>query len=183
MVKAIRIKDFPDYYVTDMGDVYSRKICPTNRQGRIKKLKPGKTQKGYLNITLCRDGKTYTKRLHRVVAETFIPNPDNKPEINHINGIKTDNRVENLEFCTRSENEIHCYKVLKRKPNKPWLNRFGKDNCRSKIIQQIKDGKIIAEYYGAPEASKITGICKSSISATCRNKQNTSGEFQWRYKK
>jgi hypothetical protein len=69
---------------------------------------------GYCQINISRNdgtGKSNTVLVHKLIAETFIPNPDNLPEINHINGVKSDNRVENLEWCTRSENQIHAYKM------------------------------------------------------------------------
>lgn len=101
---ALQIKDFPDYYVTDSGDVYSRNYRQT---GRIKKLIPSMCGSGYLQVNLFSLKKQCCKRIHRIVAETFIPNPENKPQINHKNGTKTDNRVENLEWVSHQENQTH----------------------------------------------------------------------------
>ena len=88
---ALQIKDFPDYYITNKGNVYSRK----DKYGRIKKLKTVDNC-AYLAITLCKNKTKNKKLIHRLVAEAFIPNPEKLSEVNHKNGIKTDNRVENL---------------------------------------------------------------------------------------
>lgn len=116
MSRALRIKDFPDYYVTDDGCVYSRTVNKiSNPNGRIKKLHPPKTKAGYYQIGLYKNENRYFIGVHRLVAEMFIPNPENKKCINHKNGIRSDNRVENLEWCSYSENMKHAYKVLNRK--------------------------------------------------------------------
>ena len=181
MVKALQIKDFPDYYITDTGDVYSRNLYK-NPSCRIKKLKPVKLSTGYMYVGLGKNHKTHPKLVHRLVAETFIPNPENKREVNHKNGNRSDNRVENLEWCTRSENQIHSYRVLKRQG--PWQNKKGKDKKGTKIVLQIKDGKVIAKYYGTNEAERKTGICHVAIIQCCNGyKYNkTAGGYQWKYK-
>ena len=97
------IKDFPNYLVTNNGRVLSLKDNKGKR--RIKELKPSK--KGYSNVNLYKNGKCYSKRVHRLVAQAFIPNPDNKPQVNHIDENKANNHVSNLEWCTCKENVNH----------------------------------------------------------------------------
>jgi hypothetical protein len=77
-----------------------------------KTLKPDLTSRGYLQVKLYTPDKKANFLCHRLVAMAFIPNLENKQQVNHKNGIKTDNRVENLEWVTRSENQIHSYRVL-----------------------------------------------------------------------
>ena len=92
------------YKVSNNGDVYSFK------NNRKRKLKPTKTGNGYLKVRLSIDGTVYNILIHRMVAETFIPNPHNKPEVNHKDGNKKKNKVTNLEWATRKENADHAYK-------------------------------------------------------------------------
>lgn len=179
MSKAYQIKGYPNYYVTDAGDIYSRNYKNT---GRIKKMKNRINTNGYYQVPIANANGRIDIIVHRAVAEAFIPNPDNKPEVNHINGIKTDNRVENLEWVTRSENMSHRYKTLKYKGT--FAGRFGKDNPNSKLVQQIKDGKVIAEFYGTYEAERLTGIDAHHIRNVCNGVYGakTAGGYQWKYK-
>jgi hypothetical protein len=136
---------------------------------------------GYLRCAL-RIGKNriLNKFIHRLVAETFLPNYNNLPVVNHKNGIRDDNRVENLEWCTVAGNNLHAYRVLGRIG--PSAGRFGKDNKKTKIVQQISKGDVVAEYYGCTEAGMAVGVGKSAISAVCLGKRKTCKGYQWRYK-
>lgn len=95
------------YKINKQGKIIS---LPRHRcRGKVKKATL--INNGYLIVNLCKNSKSKNYLLHRLVAETFIPNPENKPDINHKNGIKTDDRVENLEWCTKSENMQHAVKT------------------------------------------------------------------------
>ena len=109
------IKGFEKQYeVSNIGNVRSiDRVVKHYREGFTRKYKGTSkatrlTSDGYLKCNLKNNGERFDFRVHRLVAEAFIPNIDNKPVINHKNGIKTDNRVENLEWCTVSENVIHA---------------------------------------------------------------------------
>ncbi len=97
-----QFKNFPQYAMDVNGDVYR-----LNKNG-LRKIEGQKDTKGYIQICLYLDGKRYFKMHHRLIAEEFIPNPLNKSQINHINGIKTDNRICNLEWVTPKENVRHA---------------------------------------------------------------------------
>lgn len=166
--RVIKIKD------KRKGEYYKKIICCI--------LIPSVRKDGYVFVDLHKNNKKKAFKIHRIVAEAFIQNPYNKPQVNHKNGIKSDNRVENLEWVTPHENMLHSYRVLHCKRSE---GVRGKDTKKSKIVLQIKDGKIIRKFYGCPEASRITGIDRSQIQRCCGNKKyaKTAGGFQWKYGK
>ena len=108
-----QIKDFDDYEVSEDGEVRSLKY------GKEIILKGRFSKDGYLRYALRKNGKAYEFKGHRLVAEAFIPNPENKPTINHINGDKTCNKKWNLEWATREEQMRHAYKLGLKKPIEP----------------------------------------------------------------
>jgi hypothetical protein len=104
LIEAI-VKDFPDYTVTDEGVVISHKY------NKERCLMANTTTKGYLQVALAKDGKCYPKRVHRLVAEAFIPNTDNLPQVNHKDGNKLNNHVENLEWIENKDNLLHSWNI------------------------------------------------------------------------
>ena len=170
------------YQVSNLGNVLSLHYHKTKIAKNLV-LKP--TKLGYLTVNLMDDtGFVKAKKVHRLVAEAFIPNPERKPQVNHLSGDKTDNRVENLEWCTMSENMKHRCNVLNIKPPKNGLGKFGKLNGWSRSVLQIKNGIVIREYDCLAEAERATGISYSNISTVCGKKKwhKSAGGYQWEYK-
>lgn len=175
-----KILNFPGYYITTDGKIYSYNGRWNKHIHKMKTTIHKKT--GYEYITLCKNGKKYLKTVHRLMAEIFLPNPENKPEVNHKNGIRTDNRVENLEWTTHSENVLHAFRVLNRKKPQGCKGMYGKLHPNVKIVIQFKDGKIINEYYGANEAGRYVGRNPSNITSCCRGRRKQVAGYQWKYK-
>lgn len=166
------------YEVSSLGKIKSLKFW----KERI--LKWWKDKDWYMLVVLCNKKVNLTSKIHRLVARSFIQNPENRPQVNHINWIKTDNRVENLEWCTVSENWIHKYRILKIPHPRWWLwkIRIWKYNKLSRrVIQYDKNMVIIWVFEWANDASRILWISRWSISKVCNWKNKTSGWFIWRY--
>lgn len=120
----------------------------------------------YPKVHLYKDGESKFFYTHRLVAMAFIPNQENKPQINHINGNKHDNRVVNLEWVTSQENIQHTVNT--------GLRKFKK-------VGQFKNGVLIKEYNNCLQASKQTGIKYPNIWYVLNGRNKTSGGFEWRY--
>ena len=166
------IKGFPNYSVSEQGDIRN------NVTSRI--LTNRNSGKGYFKVTLCYCGKKVEKAVHRIVAETFIPNEFNKPEVNHIDGNKKNNSVNNLEWATRQENMRHLYYCLDSTEmrRKMGNSRRGERNGVSRKIIRIEDGKI---YSCISDAAKDIGVHRMCVSDVCRGKQKTTGGYHYMY--
>lgn len=176
-------KDIEDYegiyQISNLGDVKSYDKYVKKKHGLIfykgKKMKIIYSGK-YPFIGLTKNRKQKVHLIHRLVAIHFIPNPENKSQVNHKKGIKTDNRASELEWVTPSENIIHAYQTGLRK------KLFGKDHKGSKKVKQFTmDGKFISEYNSQLEAKRMLGMKSSHISEVCLGKVASCGGYLWEY--
>lgn len=189
-------KDIPNfeniYQISNYGQVKAlEKTVWTGKYFKHypeKILKPTVDKDGYLCITLHNAGKIKGYRIHRLVAEAFIPNPENKPQVNHINGNKQKNTVTNLEWVSSKENIQHAYKINlmnQTGKNNAMFGKYGKDNPNSIPVYQIdtKSKQIIKEWDSITNAAKFLNIkCGGHIGDVCKGKRKSAYGYIWRYK-
>ena len=171
----------PVYMVSNLGRVKSvlRVLKFKNGKYRLQKetiLSQFKCGSGYLGVTLCSpDGSSHRKLVHRLVAQAFIPNPNNFPQINHKDEDKTNNIVTNLEWCTVKYNNNYGTKIL-RITEKTTNGKLSK-----RVYQYDLSGNFIAEFPSTMEVQRRMGIQNSLIGKCCRGKRKTCHRFIWRY--
>lgn len=183
------LPDWEDLYeVSDKGRVRSitHVVVRTNERnytakGRI--LKPASDKSGYKYVALCNNGNIFFKKVHRLVALTFLPNPLNYPMVNHKNEIKSDNRANNLEWCTAKYNCNYGTGIKRgvesrkgKMKNNPLLSKA--------VLMVSKDGTVLKEFPSLSEAQRQTGIANQNISDCIYGKRNhrTAGGYVWRFK-
>ena len=157
---------------------YKNFISNRNYKGKI--IKPILDKKGYLYVCLCKNNIKEVRMIHRLVAQTFINNSEKKLQVNHKNGIKTDNRVENLEWVTAKENIEHAYNNNLFKNQLKHLKKVQKEN-KKRILQYDLKGNFIREWESISIAKRILKI-SAHIGCCCSGKRKTAGGFIWKYK-
>jgi len=186
------------YQVSNMGNVKSLdRLIPHYKNSNFKYIKVGrllkqqisKSKSKYKIVGLILNQKRKMKTIHRLVAEAFIPNPENKRTVNHIDGIKENNHIENLEWATYSENNKHAYDLKLKKPSYAMLGKIGKKHPRSKpiIMYDIKDN-FIKEFDSQSCAVRwlrqkgIKKITRTSICNVCNNRYKQAYGYKFKLK-
>ena len=159
----VKIDGFEKYEVSNLGKVRNIK------SGRI--LKPYLNKDGYLKHNLYGYGKQKYLLLHRIVATAFIDNPEEKPQVNHIDENKLNNDLSNLEWCTVRENLVHGTR----------MKRIAEKNFK-KVIQLDLNDNVLNVFESIKQAGQETGVFATSISACCNGRIKSSGGFKWRKK-
>lgn len=174
------------YYVSNYGRVKTIQKERISGRGGMMKYKERILRygfrSGYLGVTLCYEGRTKTISVHRLVANAFIPNPEEKPEIDHINTKRHDNRVCNLRWATKKENANNPITIENKRDNyvPPMKGVFGKDNPLSIPIVCIStiDGTIV-KYDSISDAHRESGLSLNGIARCVRGERKTYHCFRW----
>lgn len=155
------------YQISNYGRVKSLNYNNTKKE---KILKFGKNTGGYLHVVLCKDGKIKNYLVHRLVAQAFLPNPNNYEEVNHKNEDKTMNHLENIEWCDRKYNINYGTRT----------ERQAKTLAKA-VNQYSLDGKLLATFPSIHEVQRVLGFATQCISKCCIGKLKTAYKYKWRY--
>lgn len=177
------IDEFEGFLISTKGRCYSQK---TKRM-----LKAQKYSNGYLFYSFKIKGIQYTRSIHRLMAKAFIPNPENKPQVDHINGIRDDNRLENLRWATQTENNLnpitnakHINGLKNSENAKKALKKATEVAAiknRKKVYMYSLDGRLEATYNSVIDAGKENNCCPQNISACCRGRLKQVKGHKWSY--
>ena len=159
------IKDLEELYeIDDEGNVYAlpriKRTPTTEYLSKERKLKPYNNGYGYMLVDMRKNGKRYMRLVHRLVADAFLPNPDNLPQINHIDGNNSNNKLSNLEWCTCSENQYHAFKNNLKPCN------FNHPNSKLKLeeVLYIKNNYCKNKKgFGIRSLAKKFGVCDATV--------------------
>lgn len=169
------------YEVSNLGRVKSLNYRGHGKEKILKLVKqsPFKgRESGYLIVGLYKNRKAKTYSMHRIVASTFIPNPNNLPCVNHKNEVKTDNRVENLEWCDVAYN--NRYGTSSKRGG---ISRRNRPEISKIVLQYLPCGKLIGRYPSIKEAYRQTGVDTNGISRACKGELINVGGYRWRFGK
>lgn len=164
------------YQVSNLGRVKSlSRINYANHHQKERILVPVDHGKIYLFVHLSKGKKVKQTLIHRLVANAFLPNPDNKPQVNHLDEDKTNNRVDNLEWCTSQENVTYGHRI-----ENSWKTRT-KNNKRGRQVKKISlSGKVLKVYSTVTCAAEENGVTSPAI-ASAIGRNGTSAGYKWRY--
>lgn len=177
------IPNFPDYSINQCGEIKSSQRFDRGGNKRKEKLlKPKVNKYGYVSYILCNNEGKSDVLAHRAVALTFIPNLENKPQVNHINGTKTDNRIENLEWCTAQENMIHSFEVLKRKGSFTGIKGIKSPNSKAVIQYDKISYQLIKEWGSMADIQRELQFSAASIGQCCAGIRKSAHGCIWKFK-
>lgn len=171
------------YRVSNLGRVKSlERKDSIGRKVKERIMSQTKSPQDYPMINICKNSKEDIFPVHRLVSIAFLENIDNKPQVNHKDGNRSNNNIDNLEWVSCSENIKHAFRELGRTPSHTGM--FGKlhHNARA-VVQLSMDGVFIARYDAQHEAYRITGISQGNIGACCRGERKSTGGYKWKYEK
>ena len=158
------------YEVSDQGRVRSLKF------GKERILSPGKLQNGYLRVNFCKNGEQKNLLVHRLVAQAFIPNPDNLPQVNHKDQDQENNSVQNREWCDGKYN-INYGTCIKRVSEKLTNGKLSKP-----VLQYTKSGEFVREWKSARDVQRTIGYFHNYISNCCNGRYKSAYGYVWKYK-
>ena len=171
------------YQVSNEGRVKTLGRTVNYNDGRTRYFEPKILSQhydkdGYCQVCFSIDGKTYQKKVHRLVAQAFIPNPNNYPMVNHKDECKTNNFVENLEWCDCKYNlnyGTNPARISERVRNNKYISK--------EIVQITLDGNIVRVYPSTREVERELGLWHTGVSACALGKNNSCGGFKWKFLK
>lgn len=166
------IEGYVDYQVSNLGRVKSTQYHNGTYE-RILKL--NKNKKGYQSLKLYKNGKVKRCSVHRLVAQAFIPNPDNLPMVNHKDENPSNNHVDNLEWCDNKYNLTYGSRIER------VVSKTKNGKCSKTVYQYTLDGEFIREWPSVNEVERQYGYYSTFISACCRGKYKKAYGYVWRY--